>query len=649
MLKRFIIGTSVAGLASVLVAVPTFAVPPGCFGFGSGTSSDPFQIWTDTELSCLESASSYSPVSGAHYELMADIERTSATSLDKPHQIVFDGNNHTITISGVSNFPGLFGDTSNASVSNLVIVANSSTATAYAGWLAGEDINSTFSNIVVNAPISIYGGGIVGFGSSGTTISTSASTGAISNYGGGLVGSDSLSVTITNSFSTGAISDYGGGLVGSGSQQFLISGSFSTGAISDYGGGLVGVGSEGGTVSNSFSSGIIGDYGGGILNPALFSPFFGLVTNSYSTGALGYASEAISDVSGDVIVTNSYGTEGSAWSDSTANATLTGVPIGAGSLGAAWGSCGINRPYFIASFYSSNPCGSALPADVEVSGSDPSLAMSRTTVVGPADNSFSLTSTISSSPFSYVSVVNGTGTVTQGGTSCVLESDCIIRDVMQGPHSRGAFTITGNGTLTVKRFNSFTGDLSTVGTLTVSRIPTSTSEVVNFTLTLNPAGGVCGVNSVTVASGSSVTLPGNESCKREGHLFAGWFGGDGTRITTRDVVVTADQTLFARWSAPTATPVVRNRITARISRLTADAQVVRVRGRITGKGKVSDLQVWFKERGMDSFEVSTRPVVRDGRQFTWFHRTGNSLRVYVTANGVEQSVTLRTSGQRTTD
>ena len=489
----------------------------------------------------------------------------------------------------------------------------------------------------------------MGIGSSGTTISDSASTGPISNYGGGLVGSNSSSVTITNSFSTGAIDSYSGGLIGSGSQQFMISDSFSTGVMSSYGGGLVGADSEGGTVDNSFSTGFIGDYGGGILNPAPSSPFVGFVTNSYSTGTLGFGSNAISDVSGDVIVRNSYGAEGPAWSDSAANAALTGVPIGAGSFGTSWGSCGVNLPYFITSFYSSNPCGSALAADVEVSGSDPSLAMSRTTVVGPTDNSFSVTSTISSSPFSYVSVVNGTGTVTKGGTSCVTESDCIIRDVMQGPHSRGAFTITGDGTLTVKRFDSFTGDSSTVGTLAVSRIPTSTSEVVNFTLTLNPVGGLCGVNSVTVASGAAVTLPGNEACKREGHLFAGWFEGNGTRVTTREVVVTGDQTLFARWSALTATPVVRNRITARISRLTADSQVVRVRGRITGKGKVTDLQVWFKERGMDSFEVSTRPVIRDGRRFTWFHRTGNSLRVYVTANGVEQSATLRTSGQRTAD
>lgn len=77
-----------------------------CFASGSGTLSDPYQIWTNTELSCLESGSSYSPASGVHYKQMADIERVSNIPLNKPHQISYDGNNHTITITGQSGFVG---------------------------------------------------------------------------------------------------------------------------------------------------------------------------------------------------------------------------------------------------------------------------------------------------------------------------------------------------------------------------------------------------------------------------------------------------------------------------------------------------------------------------------------------------------------
>lgn len=648
MSKRALLSAAIACFVSGLSATAVGASPacaPMPFTYGSGTMIDPYQIWNNTDLSCLQTGSGYSPMSGVYYKQMADIVRSSSVRLDIPHQIVYDGDYHTITISGQLNFPGLFGNTANAAISNLFIVANSSTTADNAGWLAGDDIGSTFTNIVVNGPISNYGGGIVGSTVDGTTIAGSVSIGTIGLYGGGLVGNLSVDVTIDKSFTTGAIDLYGGGLIGSNATNFTVTKSFSTGTIAMYGGGIVGSGSVGGVVSNSYSTGNIGNYGSGIIRPSTG----GIVSNSYTTGVpAGSYANAISYMGGTpsaAVVTNSYGAAGS-WNDTDANVSLTGVPIGSGTLGTSWGSCGVNLPYFISAFYSGNPCIAALSTEIEVSGTDSSLSLSRTLVDGPTDNSFSLTSRVSASPFSYVSLVNGTGTVTLGGTSCVRISDCVIRDIMQGPYSRGSFTITGDGTVTVRRFNSFTGDSSTVGTLSVSRIRTATPEVVRYTLTLNLNGGACGASSVTVTFGSSVTLPSDQGCTKTGYTFAGWFDESGSRVLAKELVMTSDRTLSARWSADSPKPskIVGNRITARISRLALDAKVVRVRGRIIGAAKISDLQVWFKETGMKAFVKSSSPLIRKGRQFTWFHHTSNGIRVYVVANGAEQSKTLRMSG-----
>ena len=171
-------------------------------------------------------------------------------------------------------------------------------------------------------------------------------------------------------------------------------------------------------------------------------------------------------------------------------------------------------------------------------------------------------------------------------------------------------------------------------------------EVARNTVVLNSNGGVCGVTSVTVTYGSSVTLPTSESCVKVGHAFGGWLDEYGSRVLTKELVVTGDRTLFASWIVEVVQPsvLVRNRITARISRLRSDAQVVRVRGQVVGTTKTSGLQVWFKEKGMTAFVKSPNPIVRKGRQFTWFHYTDNAVRVYVVADGVEQSRTLRMSG-----
>lgn len=410
----------------------------------------------------------------------------------------------------------------------------------------------------------------------------------------------------------------GGGLVGSGSSGVTVYNSYSTGNIGSQGGGLVGANSNSANVLNSYSTGAIGPSGGGLFGASPLGQFD----------------------------SNSDFANGAGWSDTTAKSRLMGSPSGSNSLGTTWGTCGINLPFFLTSFYTRNPCESALPINVEVTGSTPVFVLSQTSVAEPTNNSFSVTSKLTSDPFSFVSLVNGSGSVSLDGTTCTQTTSCQIQDVTQGSFSRGSFVINSDGTVVVRRYNSITGSLITVGTLTLTRVRVAVPEVARNTVVLNSNGGACGVSSVTVTHGSSIDLPTSESCAKAGHTFAGWLDENGSRVLTKELVVTGDRTLSASWIVEVAKPsvLVRNRITARISRLASDAQVVRVRGQVVGATKSSDLQVWFKEKGMKAFVKSSEPVVRKGRQFTWFHYTGNAIRVYVVANGAEQSRTLRISG-----
>jgi hypothetical protein len=66
---------------------------------------------------------------------------------------------------------------------------------------------------------------------------------------------------------------------------------------------------------------------------------------------------------------------------------------------------------------------------------------------------------------SYVSLVDGTGSVTMNGVACTSDGACTVLDKTQG-HNTGTFTVVTPGTLTVRRSLSG-GAASTIGTLTI--------------------------------------------------------------------------------------------------------------------------------------------------------------------------------------
>ena len=110
-----------------------------------------------------------------------------------------DGTRPTITIDGVSNYPGLIeNNNSNISIYNLIVNSNGSTLVSGGGWIGQEYFarNSTGNLIVncsTNGDISTSGGGIVGAFSaqnaSSLTIRACTSSGDIDTNGGGIAGS----------------------------------------------------------------------------------------------------------------------------------------------------------------------------------------------------------------------------------------------------------------------------------------------------------------------------------------------------------------------------------------------------------------------------------------------------------------------------
>jgi len=173
------------------------------------------------------------------------------------------------------------------------------------------------------------------------TISDCYSTGTINSGGSGICGnysgSNNAILTITNCYSSGNIGSNGGGIIGtySGTNQnrdgygiVNINNCYSRGTISSSSGGICGqyaaVDSNSSvTVSNCYSSGLISG-----VNP------IGIFGNNKGSAA---------SFSNCYVANNS-------WSDSDANANLTGVPSSTPGVGTIWASVdSANSPYILLS------------------------------------------------------------------------------------------------------------------------------------------------------------------------------------------------------------------------------------------------------------------------------------------------------------
>ncbi len=197
---------------------------------------------------------------------------------------------------------------------------------------------------------------------------------------------------------------------------------------------------------------------------------------------------------------------------------------------------------------------------VTVSYSNFTYSVSPGSLAGSSGDTFSLANTLTSgnsNPVYYVSLMNDTGSVSLGGTSCTLATDCQVLDVFAGTAS-GTFTVTGSGDIKVMRFYQ-SAPATQIGTITITSGSSSTTvadpALVYPTAYLDPNGGTCtGALQFTKFNGmnGTITLPTSTDCSQSRFTLQGWArtATDTTiEFTSGQVVPIGDEsfTLYAVW------------------------------------------------------------------------------------------------------
>lgn len=310
-------------------------------GSGSGTENDPYLILNPIHLNQMRNFLNKEDV---YFKMMADVDLTEFLEDENPTQGwqpvgnssssafkgVLDGNGKTISGLWInrsnSDYIGLFGYASKASVMNLNIDAKSIIGNDYVGGLFGFSGNTTINEVSLSGKIKGHNniGGLSGYGGQ-IIISSSSLTVDINASGkkiGGLVGSGSICVSygygvsdcIINSKVLG-LDDVGGAfgdISGKSSTIYVyadVKGNKNIGGICGYSrqleinssgffgnvsgnecvGGLKGCNDGNGIISKCFAIGDIcvsGDYVGGLVgyNTGYFNSE--TITNSYYSGSV---------------------------------------------------------------------------------------------------------------------------------------------------------------------------------------------------------------------------------------------------------------------------------------------------------------------------------------------------------------------------
>lgn len=296
-----------------------------------------------------------------------------------------DGSRTTITIDGVTDYPGLIQNGyisnsgyNNISVYNLIVDGTSSTLVSESGWIGqtyyGQNsINNYIINCSSLGDISVGGGGIVGSSAAApisrlTTlfIIGCSSSGSIGGSGGGIVGIFSANgnngytstITCQQCWSTGIIGYNSGGIfaANSGNTTYTITNvgayankCYSSGSIGNNGGGIFGytAGYFGYAAANScYSTGSIGTDAGGIFGSDSGSGGATYTINCYSAGTITtsgngiYGSNRVNNTA-----QNCYAAGGT-WNDMIAIGSLTGTPNPV--VGTTWIYSGASQPYELA-------------------------------------------------------------------------------------------------------------------------------------------------------------------------------------------------------------------------------------------------------------------------------------------------------------
>jgi len=290
---------------------------------GSGSSTDPFQIYTSAQM---QSLAAHSEAWGASYDyqLMNDIDM-SEVQLSQPIGTAsnsflgtFDGQGFTLKnlsiMSSMDQSVGVFGSVGgrveNLNFDHVSLNASTATELGLIGYNAGTIQNVHVTNSIINGSNNV--GGLVGYNAGsvlGCSVETTQVT-ALTNFGGLIGAMDGGSVQ--GSFSAAVLSP-------------------STEANSTYIGGLIGsVSCAGCSIQNDYSAATISFVGpatsvGGLVGGMTGSSSV-TVKTCYSAGHISAPSAPVNSVGGLVGALNS--------SDQIPNSfSATSINVGSGSSG----------------------------------------------------------------------------------------------------------------------------------------------------------------------------------------------------------------------------------------------------------------------------------------------------------------------------
>ena len=259
-------GAAVISPAEPANATSCSSTAPGYAG-GDGSSGSPFQIATAAQLIRLSLTTA--DWSAKHFVQTADVNLNDClwtpigTSASK-FTGSYNGSGYTIqgfkvvNTSGAFNYDGFFGFTSSATIQNLVLVGQITSASRLSiGGLIGEAENSTISKVLAQVDITHtadgYVGGLLGSFMSGTlrysaylgSISTNTNTESVGSFAG-YTGTGNTVESYARATMSGA-SPRKGGMAGSNAVR--VSGSYTVTPGANHG---IGGRDVSPTVSNSF-------------------------------------------------------------------------------------------------------------------------------------------------------------------------------------------------------------------------------------------------------------------------------------------------------------------------------------------------------------------------------------------------------------
>jgi hypothetical protein len=363
-----------------------------------GTLENPIIISFDEDLT-------FSSINGTNKYFIIDSD-----------YIIINGQNNTVTITDIEDYPGLiqngtfFSDAyTNVTVENIGILnSDITTLLSEGGWLCqsyyGRGISTgtiiiqnCYSTGIISGNISGgICGGLFGFSASGDAeliIQNCYSIGnIIGDNDGGICGGQcgfdfsGGKIEIKNCYSTGEIQGrFNGGICGTelgysaSDGTFTIENCYSTGIISGEECGGIGPDAYGHfssniiiNINNCYSLGNISSTSGGILGPSCGIDSTNLILNVNNCYTIGTYSNVINNgIFGPNKVvgtqTNCLASGNNTWNDAISQTILTGTPISisTNNPGLAWTTIATNTPYVLSSYnaqlYEPNNAISSIP------------------------------------------------------------------------------------------------------------------------------------------------------------------------------------------------------------------------------------------------------------------------------------------------